>query len=75
MIQTDLPNDWFCKVCRPPPPLQGKFARGMLSHLRSNLEKKNPISFRLPKGVRGFFVDVKTGPEGEYDEGATAKPK
>jgi hypothetical protein len=68
-------GEWFCKTCATARNPHAESERGLFGHLKSNLEKKNPSSFHLPKNVREYFVNVKTGPEGEYDEGATAKPK
>lgn len=75
MKETALPDEWFCKVCSASRFPRAEVERGMFGGLNAKLEKNNPISFHLPKDVREYFVDVKTGPEGEYDEGAPPKPK
>jgi hypothetical protein len=43
--------------------------------LISEFEDKNPRSFRLPEPIREYFVDVKTGADGEYEEIIPPKPK
>ena len=39
------------------------------------LQKKNPSAFNLPKDIREYFEGVRTGTEGEYEEGILQKPK
>jgi hypothetical protein len=68
-------GEWFCKSCTATRNPRAESERGMFGNLNYNLKKKNPSSFHLPKDVREYFVNVKTGPEGEYDEGAAPKPK
>lgn len=76
MLETHMPSEWFCKRCdRNPPQPPASQLKGMFGYLQTNLIKKNPVSFHLPKSIREYFVDVKTGPEGEYDEGVPPKPK
>jgi hypothetical protein len=43
--------------------------------LLATIDGKNPSAFRLPDAIRGYFVDVKTGPDGEYEEGTYTKAK
>lgn len=72
-----LPDEWFCNLCHSKqrggrsdqgPP-------GLFGHLLSVFEEKNPSAFHLPKPIREHFEDVKTGPEGEYEEIVPVKPK
>lgn len=65
-----LPDEWFCNKC------QVKFddERGwpfqqvkVFDQLQFWLAETNPHSFSLPKDIRDYFTDVKTGPEGEYE--------
>jgi hypothetical protein len=77
MEQEDLKDDeaWYCCICiarRDPPHKQ---ARGIFASLLDNLEKKNPMSFNLPKDLREYFEGVKTGDEGEYEEAVTQKSR
>jgi hypothetical protein len=39
------------------------------------LEKKNPSAYSLPKDIREYFDNVKTGPSGEYEEANVPKHK
>jgi hypothetical protein len=77
MEQEDLKDDeaWYCCICiarRDPPHRQ---PRGIFASLLDNLEKKNPMSFNLPKDLREYFEGVKTGDEGEYEEAVTQKSR
>ncbi|KAI9864136.1 MAG: hypothetical protein M1813_003453 [Trichoglossum hirsutum] len=77
MEQEDLKDDeaWYCCICiarRDPPHKQ---PRGIFASLLDNLEKKNPMSFNLPKDLREYFEGVKTGDEGEYEEAVTQKSR
>jgi hypothetical protein len=75
MEPDDLPEQWFCFKClarRVPIP---KYPRGLFSGLMNELEKKNPISFRLPASIRDYFEGVKTNDDGEYEEVTNLKPK
>ncbi|KAF4627607.1 hypothetical protein G7Y89_g10543 [Cudoniella acicularis] len=77
MIEDSLPSDaWFCNQCearRNPRPNQ--YSNRGFGPLLSNLESKNPSAFHLPKEVREYFENVKTGTEGEYEEVVAPKPK
>ncbi|KAK0099515.1 hypothetical protein ONS96_008353 [Cadophora gregata f. sp. sojae] len=71
-----LPDDWYCNLCQLKP--SGAFdddTGGVWGPLISELEVKNPRSFRLPEPIREYFVDVKTGADGEYEEIIPPKPK
>jgi hypothetical protein len=73
--QDALPDEWFCNVC-----LSKHFRRhedesGVFGLLLANLHRKNPSAFHLPKDIREYFVDVKTGTEGEYEEISPPKAK
>jgi hypothetical protein len=37
------------------------------------VEKRNPSAFHLPFSIRDWFEGVRTGPEGEYEEGNPPK--
>src|SRR5450756_2481674 len=65
MIEGSLPDEWFCNVCQyrqsgAQHPIPGVFGPLLLF-----LDGKNPSAFRLPKSIREYFVDVKTGADGE----------
>lgn len=76
MKENALPDEWFCNVCMTSRlPRQQEIEKGTFGNLLANLDRKNPISFALPKDIREYFADVKTGPEGEYDEGIPPKTK
>lgn len=75
MDRNQLPETWFCFKClarRDPIP---KHPRGLFSSLLNELDKKNPVSFRLPVEIREYFEGVRTGEEGEYEEVERLKPK
>ncbi|PBP27065.1 PHD-finger domain-containing protein [Diplocarpon rosae] len=67
---------WFCNTCeckrRGP---HGEATSGVWGRLFSDLEDTNPRSYSLPQPIRDYFVDVKTGPDGEYEEIVPPKPK
>lgn len=76
MSEDALPDEWFCNNCVASRiPRRHESETGMFGSLLANLSEKNPYSFSLPEDVREYFVDVKTGAEGEYDSSAPAKPK
>ncbi|KAH9210761.1 hypothetical protein DL95DRAFT_465518 [Leptodontidium sp. 2 PMI_412] len=71
-----LPDDWYCNSCQLKQ--NGPFdddTGGVWGPLISEFEDKNPRSFRLPEPIREYFVDVKTGADGEYEEIIPPKPK
>jgi hypothetical protein len=73
MIEGKLPDEWYCNVClfsRQPTTTSG---RGLFGELITLLEKKNPVAFHLPKDIREYFEGVRTGAEGEYEEGPPPK--
>ncbi|KAI0202173.1 hypothetical protein F4808DRAFT_81331 [Astrocystis sublimbata] len=76
MDEGQIPDDWFCNECqiRYHPPLVNE-NKGIFGALATNLQRKNPRSFRLPEPVREYFEGVKTGAEGEYEEIVPPKPK
>jgi hypothetical protein len=67
MREDSLPDSWYCDTCHsklepaPPTPEDGKIFERLLAKNWS----KNAISFQLPKDIREYFDNVKTGPEGE----------
>lgn len=77
MDEDSLPDEeWFCNLCASSRlPRQKVEAKGTFGDLLAILERKNPSAFHLPHEVRDYFVDVKTGTEGEYEEVITQKPK
>ena len=75
MIEGSLPDEWFCNVCHFNRYPRRDDENGLFGLLFSNLERKNPSAFHLPKFVREYFENVKTGAEGEYEEVAPPKPK
>lgn len=71
-----LPDDWYCNNCQLKQ--NGPFdddTGGVWGPLISEFEDKNPRSFRLPEPIREYFVDVRTGADGEYEEIVPPKPK
>jgi hypothetical protein len=75
MIEGSFPDEWFCNVCQSRQPGARDPIPGTFGPLLFSLDEKNPSAFRLPKSIREYFVDVKTGADGEYEEAGTAKPK
>ena len=72
--EVSLPDEWFCNDCLTKDTLPQQ-RDGTFGALLSNLERKNPSAFHLPKVVRDYFDGVKTGTEGEYEEVVPPKPK
>ena len=73
MNEDALPDSWYCNVCDSkayPPMVDDDGIFGLLS---MQLERKNPSAFHLPKDIREYFENVKTGAEGEYEEPAPPK--
>lgn len=74
MNEGSLPDEWFCNVC-----LNSRLPRtevdGSFGPLLSILERKNPSAFHLPRDIREYFENVKTGTEGEYEEATLPKSK
>ncbi|KAJ8058786.1 hypothetical protein OCU04_011774 [Sclerotinia nivalis] len=80
----DLPSDpetltdeeWYCYACLADNVPRSKDEEvGFFGPLLADLERKNPSAFHLPKAIREYFENVKTGTEGEYEEGVVQKPK
>lgn len=78
----DLPSDpaslegeeWYCFECQAQEiPRSNNEEDGLFGSLMAILERKNPSAFHLPKGIREFFENVKTGTEGEYEEGVVGQ--
>lgn len=69
MIEGHLPDTWFCNVCNSVrgPPIREE--PGPFGKVVALLEKKNSSAFSLPRSIRQYFDGVRTGPEGEYEEG------
>ncbi|KAI2472067.1 hypothetical protein F4781DRAFT_48354 [Annulohypoxylon bovei var. microspora] len=76
MDEGRMPDEWYCNECkhRYSPPFGGEY-QGALRSLFTVLDRKNTRAFRLPEDVRELFEDVRTGPEGEYEEAVPPKPK
>ena len=75
MSEDALPDSaWYCNVCDSKAnPLTVEDESGSFGLLLAQLRGKNPNAFQLPKKIREFFENVKTGPEGEYEEPTQAK--
>ncbi|KLU83523.1 hypothetical protein MAPG_02580 [Magnaporthiopsis poae ATCC 64411] len=72
----NLPEEWFCNVClseRNPASMLHR--SGSFQYLITDLNMKNSSAFRLPADVRDYFVDVRAGPDGEYEDVPPAAPK
>lgn len=72
---SQLPPDWYCVTCgslRTGPGANHR-RRGLFGELTMLVEKRNPSAFHLPLSIRGWFEGVRTGPEGEYEEGNPPK--
>lgn len=69
-------DPWFCNLCesKANPPLIDD-EHSAFGILLTHLHRKNPSSFHLPKDIREYFENVKTGAEGEYEEPVQPKPK
>lgn len=70
-----LPETWFCNECRVKQTGHHEEKIGPFRLLLQQLEGKNPGAFSLPLNIRCYFENVKTGPEGEYEEIMIPKPK
>lgn len=69
-------EEWYCNACNSRDCSRSNDEEGgFFGPLLANLERKNPSAFILPKAIREYFENVKTGPEGEYEEGIVQKPK
>lgn len=72
---SQLPPDWYCVSCgslRTGPGATHR-RRGLFGELTMLVEKRNPSAFHLPFSIRDWFEGVRTGPEGEYEEGNPPK--
>ncbi|KAK7940938.1 uncharacterized protein PG986_013325 [Apiospora aurea] len=58
------------------PSFNDKFTgnRGTFGSLLDNLDKTNSRAFGLPQDIRDYFENVRTGPDGEYEELPAGKP-
>ncbi|KAI0902446.1 hypothetical protein F4806DRAFT_490919 [Annulohypoxylon nitens] len=76
MDEGHMPDEWYCNECKHSgsPPFDGEY-QGPFRFLLPILDRKNTRAFRLPEDVRELFEDVRTGPEGEYEEAVPPKPK
>ncbi|KAI1457261.1 hypothetical protein F4805DRAFT_199831 [Annulohypoxylon moriforme] len=76
MDEGHMPEEWYCNECNyfRSPPFNGE-CPGPFRSLFSLLDRKNTRAFRLPEDIRELFEDVRTGPDGEYEEAVPPKPK
>ncbi|KAL2123313.1 hypothetical protein VTJ04DRAFT_3768 [Mycothermus thermophilus] len=66
---SDMPEEWFCNVCRARrDPAHLPVRTGAFGMLLEKLDTRNASAFRLPASVRERFEGVRTGPDGEYEE-------
>ena len=76
MSEGALPDSWYCNICDSkvnPSPFEDE--SGCFGLLLVQLHRKNPSAFHLPKDIREYFENVKTGTEGEYEEPTQPKAK
>ncbi|EKD18370.1 uncharacterized protein L3040_006756 [Drepanopeziza brunnea f. sp. 'multigermtubi'] len=71
----DKSPDWFCNACEYKKHGPYEEVGGIWGPLIADFADTNPRSFHLPQSIREYFVDVKTGPAGEYEEIIPPKPK
>lgn len=69
---TDDDEPWFCNICqakqiRPPPAWFWQNATPF-EQMQFWLDQRNPSAYQLPGDIRGYFTDVNTGADGEYEE-------
>ncbi|KAK8049905.1 hypothetical protein PG994_011635 [Apiospora phragmitis] len=75
--EDDIPHieDFYCHECQHiffPSQFTGN--RGTFGSLLDNLDKTNSRAFVLPQDIRDYFENVRTGPDGEYEEFPAGKP-
>ena len=70
-----LPETWYCHACTAQNALQPKRRSGFLGRLSQKAESKNPVAFFNPVDIRNFFEGVKTGDEGEFQDGPLQKSR
>ena len=75
MSEDALPDSWYCNVCDSKVNHHFVDEVGSFSPLLVQLHRKNPSAFHLPKDIREYFENVKTGAEGEYEEPIQPKSK
>lgn len=75
MNESQLPDNWFCNACNALRNPKASDDSSLFGQLLAILQKKNPSAFHLPKDIREYFENVRTGTEGEYEEGVVQKPK
>lgn len=70
MEEGKLPDTWFCNVCLDSRnPISAVDSHRIFGPLISNIQRQNTAAFHLPKAIREYFDNVKTGPDGAYEEG------
>ncbi|KAK7988862.1 hypothetical protein PG989_009177 [Apiospora arundinis] len=75
--EDDIPTieDFYCHECQHVFfPSQFTGHRGTFGSLLDNLDKTNSRAFGLPLDIRDYFENVRTGPDGEYEELPAGKP-
>lgn len=75
--EDDIPTieDFYCHECQHIYfPSQFTGHRGTFGSLLDNLDKTNSRAFGLPQDIRDYFENVRTGPDGEYEELPAGKP-
>jgi hypothetical protein len=73
--ESQLPDNWFCNACNALRNPRANDDSRVFGQLIAILQRKNPSAFHLPKDIREYFENVRTGAEGEYEEGVVQKPK
>lgn len=71
MEDGSLPEEWFCNKCQAKQEYKYSWRRyhtKVFDQMQSWLSETNPSAFQLPEDIREYFTDVKTGPDGEYEE-------
>jgi hypothetical protein len=75
MSESQLPDNWFCNACNVSRNPRVTDYHGLFGSLLTILQKKNPSAFHLPKDIREYFEGVRTGSEGEYEDGPVVTTK
>ncbi|KAK8027513.1 hypothetical protein PG991_004569 [Apiospora marii] len=75
--EDDIPHieDFYCHECQHVY-FRSQFTgnRGAFGSLLDKLDKTNSRAFGLPQDIRDYFENVRTGPDGEYEELPAGKP-
>lgn len=69
---TDDDEPWFCNHCQAKQQGSGSdfdYRNATpFTWMQALLDRKNPSAYQLPEAIRGYFTDVNTGADGEYEE-------